>query len=120
MSKNKFLAMVLLLPFLVACQTTEQQVFVTFEAPSVPDAQPMTMYDYQWRIYTIDDLRKLVADLEKRPDRNFALYALTPKGYQALAHNMVEVERYIDEQRQIIVYLKQTNERRAEYGKLPE
>lgn len=112
----KFLAVAALALVLTACQRTTTPVVVNLPAPPVPHAQPMVLHDVQWKVYNRAGLRQLLADLEQHPDKDFAIFVLTPKSYQALSLNMIEMERYMDEQGRIIVFLKKTLDQRAQVG----
>jgi hypothetical protein len=99
--------------FLAGCQTTGVPIVVGLDAPAIPVAAPITTHPFQWKVYNIADLQKLLVELQKHPKTDYAIFALTPDGYKAVSLNMLEMERYIKEQRQIIAYLTKTLEGRA-------
>jgi hypothetical protein len=107
-------ALVILAPlFLAGCQTTYTPISVGLDAPAIPKAAPITTHPFQWKVYNQADLQKLLIELQNRPKTDYAIFVLTPDGYKALSLNVLEMERYIKEQREIIAYLTNTLEGRA-------
>lgn len=108
---NRLLLPVLALSALVlaGCNTTQQGVPFAqpLVAPAVPRPGPLVLDDFRVRVYTKEQLRKLVADADKS-GQQITLFALTPQGYQQLSMNMIELERYIREQKVIIAFLEKT------------
>lgn len=109
----KAIGLVTTLLFLAGCQTTYTPMAIGLDAPAIPRAAPITTHPLQWKVYNQADLRKLLVELEKRPQSDYAIFVLTPNGYKALSLNVLEMERYIKEQREIIAYLTKTLEGRA-------
>jgi len=108
----------ILIPFcflLAACQTTgPTPVVVEYPRVAVPSAHPVHMREVIWKVYNADELEKLVEELKQNPDEEFVLIALTPKGYENLSTNIIELERYIKDQKEIIAFLKKTLDNRSE------
>jgi hypothetical protein len=102
--------------FLAGCNTTSgsRPIAVNLAAPSVPDAQPVTMRPVKWKVYNASDLRKLAA--ANTASKGVVLIALTPKGYQDLSANLVEIERYMREQGEIVVTYKKILKGREQAG----
>jgi len=98
-----------LLAILAAC-TSAQTKYVYVNAPKVPVVEPQTtpvnMRNVEWKVLTKKELQETLAELEKNPDPNFALFALTPKGFEALNSNLVEINRFMQEQNQVIAYYR--------------
>ena len=80
---------------------------------SVPDAQPLTLQGYTYKVYKQHDIQILADKLKKNPDQSFVIFAMTPEGYRRVESNYSELQRYIAEQKAIIVYLKQTISERS-------
>lgn len=101
---------------LAGCQTTSQNApLPELAAVPVPTPAPVVMRDVQWKVYNAKELRRLAADLEKS-GKDTTLIALTPQGYQNLSTNMSELERFIREQKEVIVFLKKTADGRGKLG----
>ena len=101
----------LVLPLLVAlasCTTKTEYVYMYKPRPTPvePMAQPANMRGVEWKVLNKAEMQKILAELEKNPDPNFALFALTPKGFEALSTNLVEINRFVQEQQQVIAYYR--------------
>ena len=105
---------VLVMPFvlaLTACTSTPEYVYQYKPRPEVvePQTQAVSMRSVEWKVITKPELEKLLADLNANPDPNFALFALTPKGFESLSYNLLEINRFMQEQQQVILYYRQYN-----------
>lgn len=104
--------MLFVLPMLLAlasCTSTKTEYVYQYKPrPKAvePVVQPVQMRGVQWKVLNKQELEKLLADLEKNPDPNFALFALTSKGFEALSTNLVEINRFMQEQQQVIAYYR--------------
>ncbi|RYF04444.1 MAG: hypothetical protein EOO77_29645 [Oxalobacteraceae bacterium] len=102
---------------LAGCQSTQQATMPALAAVPVPTPQPLVLRDVKWKVYNVRDLEALIAK-QKRDgtDKQFAIIAVTPKGYQNLALNLSELERFIREQHEVIVFLKNVADSRGKLG----
>lgn len=73
--------------------------------------QPVVMRPTTWSVYTKNNIQKLQADLEANGG---TIIALTPQGYKNLATNLLELQRYIDEQKAVTIYLVREINQRSE------
>jgi hypothetical protein len=101
----KLIFVVLLMFVLTACETTRQQQIMLI-SPPVPKPAPVVMRNVEWKVYNLPELERLVAELRERNDGDFVIIALTPRGYENLGVNLIELERYIREQEEVVVFLK--------------
>lgn len=93
---------------MAACTTTTHPVQQPLIAPPIPQATPVVLKDVQWKVYNRDALIELVEQLKKDGNKSIVIFALTPKGYENLSSNMIELERYIKEQKEVTLFLKNT------------
>lgn len=114
---KKILALGLLTLSLAGCQTAQQATMPTLAAVPVPTPQPVTMRDVKWKVYNVRELEALIAQQKKAgTDKAFVMMAVTPQGYQNMALNLTELERYIREQKEVIVFLKNVADGRGKLG----
>ena len=107
--------------FIAGCaHNPAQPLQVRLPDVSVPEPQPVSTQDYTYKVYRQNDIKALAATFKKHPNREFVIFAITPDGYQRMSNNYVELERYISEQKEIIVYLKRTITERSEPAPQPE
>lgn len=65
----------------------------------------MTLREVKWRVFNKEELEKYI---EENEGIEFALFALETEEYEDLALNMQEIIRYIQEQKGIIIYYRET------------
>lgn len=76
---------------------------ITYIHPAPPPE--MTLREVKWRVFNREELLKY---LEENKDAEIALFAVETKDYENLALNMQEIIRYIREQKEIIIYYRET------------
>ena len=109
---NKIAIIALFALALAGCQTAQPTVTVAPQLEVVaPVAQPVTTMPVEWQALNREELKKLVADLDKNKDPNYAVFVLTPQGFKNLAYNLNEMKRYIAEQKEVIRFYKKINTR---------
>lgn len=100
---------VLLVLGLASCASTQTK-YVYVSTPKTPVIEPQTMpvnmRNVEWKVLTKKELQETLDELEKNPDPKFALFALTPKGFEALNSNLVEINRFMQEQNEVIAYYR--------------
>jgi hypothetical protein len=73
------------------------------QIPTVSRPKPLQLTDTRVFVVTEQTLEKFIAEF-KEINGEVAFVALSMKDYQNLALNIAELRRYIDQQKQIIVY----------------
>jgi len=71
--------------------------------PTVNMPRPISMNDIKFYVVTIDTFEEFKARFEK-DNGEFLFYAISVRDYETLALNMAEIKRYIEQQKQIIIY----------------
>lgn len=109
----KKIALVALLPLaLSACNSVQPASTVAPQLEvAAPSTQPITTLPVEWKVLNKQELKSLVAQLDKKDDPNYSVFVLTPQGFQNLALNMNEMKRYIQEQQEVIKFYKKVNTR---------
>lgn len=93
--------------FLVGCTTTTNTyVYVPRPKAVEPVTQPVTMKQVKWQVLNKEELKKKLQELEAKPDPNFTLFAVTPEGFKNLNSNLIEINRFMQEQQEVIVYYR--------------
>ena len=73
---------------------------------TLPKVSKIKMRDVKWIVVNKDNMAQVMADLEKK-DENVVLFALTDKGYEALATNTADLRQLIMQQQAIIAGYEQ-------------
>ena len=71
-------------------------------------------------IQVCGNLEEKIYEVEKLLDGDFAVFAVTPGGYQALSTNLQEIKRYIAQQQEIIMYYREATKPKGKDGWLDE
>jgi hypothetical protein len=103
---NKLLMLGLLA--LAGCTTQTQTIYRYAPRPEViePQTQAVHMKGVKWQVLTKKELQAKLVELEKNPDPSFVLFALTPDGMKNLQSNLVEINRFVSEQDEVIKYYR--------------
>jgi hypothetical protein len=103
---KKFLVIFALLS-LTACATVKQEPnLVITAAPPVaaPKADPLVLAPVQWHVYNSTELKKL-SDSLAASGGNVVLFTLDETNFKNLSSNLVDVNKFIDQQNAIIDFL---------------
>lgn len=66
--------------------------------------RPMTLNDVRWYVVTEDNFDEFLTKYKKENGDAWVFYAMSVRGYEAMALNMAEIKRFIEQQKAIIVY----------------
>ena len=72
--------------------------------PRLPDE--IELENVQFFIINKDNYDQKVKEVEELLGGNFAVFALTPSGYESMAYNLQEIRRFIRQQKEIILYYR--------------
>ena len=96
--------------FLIGCQSTKTiEISASpIEKPplTLPKVSKLKMRDVKWIVVNKDNVTQIISDLEKKDD-NVVLFAITDKGYEALALNTADLRQLIMQQQAIIAGYEQ-------------
>jgi hypothetical protein len=100
---NYFLAFLLLM--LSSCAETKFSASPTqLPVANAPEAAPLNLQPFSWKIYNESDLRQLIANLP--PGSHVVLYTLDGDNYAAFDADLNELQRYIQEQHEVIEFYR--------------
>jgi len=71
--------------------------------PTQNRPRPLNMNDIKFYVVTSENFEEFKKRYEK-DNGTFLFYALSVRDYETLAINMAEIKRYIEQQKQIIIY----------------
>ena len=80
-----------------------QTVQVERVIPTQNRPRPLNMNDIKFYVVTSENFEDFKQRYEK-DNGEFLFYALSVRDYETLAINMAEIKRYIEQQKQIIIY----------------
>lgn len=66
--------------------------------------RPLNMNDVTWYVVTEENYPEFIEKYKKENGDPWVFYVVSVRGYEALALNMAEIRRYVEQQKQIIIY----------------
>lgn len=108
------LSVLVVLPTLSGCSSLSwfkqekeivvQTEYVEKKIPLTAAAKPMTLNDVTWYVVTEANFEEFVEKYKKENGNEWVFYAISVRGYEAMALNMAEIRRFVEEQKAVIVY----------------
>lgn len=81
-----------------------EEVKIDIYQPPLP--QEIQLEDVKFFIINKNNYDQKVKEVEELLGGTFAVFALTPTGYEAMAYNLQELRRFIRQQKEIILYYR--------------
>lgn len=108
---NKFLIVLCSLLVLTSCTKPEPEIitkteYVDKEIPAVARPTPVSLTTPKFYVVTQDNYTAFIQEFNKVNGTD-VFVALSVKDYENLSINITELKRYIEQQKQIIVYYEQ-------------
>lgn len=66
--------------------------------------RPINMNDVTWYVVTEENFPEFIEKYKKENGEPWVFYAMSVRGYEAMALNMAEIRRFVEQQKQIIIY----------------
>jgi hypothetical protein len=96
-------------------QIEVQTVEVERNIPIQNRPQPITMNTtMKWWVVTEENFKEFKEKFQKENGDPLVAYVLSVKDYETLALNMAEIKRYIEQQKEIIIYYEEAAKPRDE------
>ena len=89
-----------------SCATKVLELDVTTKNATIAKAgspRPVSMNHVEFYVVNEENLQDVIA-LVKKHQGEFVVMAFTPKGYENMSLNLKELQRYLREQKSIIIY----------------
>jgi hypothetical protein len=106
----RVLSLILLCLLLSSCgswpklrQIEVKTVEVDRVIPTQTRPRPIDLHDITWFVVTEQNFKDFKVRYTKQ-NGEFLFYAISVRDYETLALNMADIKRYVDQQKQIIVY----------------
>ena len=116
MEHKKYLILLSLLPLflLSSCsllpkekEIIVQTVEVEKRIPLQVQPKPLQFNDTYWHVVTEENFDDFMEKFKKENGEAWVFYAISVRSYESMALNMAELKRYIEQQKQIIVYYEE-------------
>ena len=116
MEHRKYLILLSLLPLflLSSCSLLPRQkeiiiqtVEVEKQIPLQLQPKPLQFNSIYWHVITQENFDDFIKKFKKENGEAWVFYAISVRSYESLALNMAELKRYIEQQKQVIVYYEE-------------
>ena len=117
MEHKKYLILWSLLPLLLlssGCsivprekEVIVQTVEVEKRIPLQTNPKQLQFNDVYWHVVTEANFNEFIEKFKKENGNAWVFYAISVRSYESMALNMAELKRYIEQQKQIIVYYEE-------------
>jgi len=89
---------------------TIQKNYVPIEILHPPLPEEINWEEFEWVVLTPEILRGMLKayDAGDLPEKDLVFFGVTPEGYEHLSVNMADIIRYIEGQKSVIMYYKNT------------
>ena len=117
MEHKKYLILWSLLPLLTlssGCSLVQrekevivQTVEVEKQIPLQLQPKPLQFNDAYWHVVTEANFDEFIEKFKKEHGEAWVFYAVSVRSYESMALNLAELKRYIEQQKQIIIYYEE-------------
>ena len=84
-----------------------QTVEVEKQIPLQLQPKPLQFNDSYWHVVTEANFDEFIEKFKKEHGEAWVFYALSVRSYESMALNLAELKRYIEQQKQIIIYYEE-------------
>ena len=84
-----------------------QTVEVEKQIPLQLQPKPLQFNDSYWHVVTEANFDEFIEKFKKENGNAWVFYAISVRSYESMALNMAELKRYIEQQKQIIIYYEE-------------
>ena len=84
-----------------------QTVEVEKQIPLQLQPKPLQFNDAYWHVVTEANFDEFIEKFKKEHGEAWVFYAVSVRSYESMALNLAELKRYIEQQKQIIIYYEE-------------
>ena len=84
-----------------------QTVEVEKQIPLQLQPKPLQFNSLYWHVVTEENFDDFIKKFKKENGEAWVFYAISVRSYESMALNMAELKRYIEQQKQVIVYYEE-------------
>ena len=95
-------------------QIITQTEYLQRNIPIQAAPKPLTLNSVKWYVVTEQNYEEFLEQYKKEHGEPYVYYAMSVRTYEAMALNLAELRRYIQQQQAIILYYEQQVEKEIE------
>ena len=84
-----------------------QTVEVEKQIPLQPQPKPLQFNSIYWHVVTEKNFNNFIEKFKKENGEAWVFYAISVRSYESMAFSLAELKRYIEQQKQVIVYYEE-------------
>ena len=84
-----------------------QTVEVEKQIPLQLQPKPLQFNSVYWHVITQENFDDFIKKFKKENGEAWVFYAISVRSYESMALNMAELKRYIEQQKQVIIYYEE-------------
>ena len=90
--------------FKMPAKTVVKTEYVEKVVPLQPPPKPLNMQNVEWYVVTEQNFADFITKYKKEHGEEWVFYAISVRGYEAMALNMADIKRYLEQNQKLIIY----------------
>tara|TARA_R100000329_G_C7550417_1_gene194482 strand:+ start:29 stop:436 length:408 start_codon:yes stop_codon:yes gene_type:complete len=90
--------------FQLPAKTVVKTEYVEKVVPLQPHPKPLNMQNVEWYVVTEQNFADFITKYKKEHGEEWVFYAISVRGYEAMALNMADIKRYLEQNQKLILY----------------
>ena len=85
-------------------KTVVKTEYIEKVVPLQPHPKPLNMQNVEWYVVTEQNFADFITKYKKEHGEEWVFYAISVRGYEAMALNMADIKRYLEQNQKLILY----------------
>ena len=90
--------------FKMPAKTVVKTEYIEKVVPLQPHPKPLSMQNVEWYVVTETNFDEFITKYKKEHGEQWVFYAISVRGYEAMAFNMADIKRYLEQNQKLILY----------------
>ena len=90
--------------FQLPAKTVVKTEYVDKVIPLQSHPKPLNMQNVEWYVVTEQNFNDFITKYKKEHGEEWVFYAISVRGYEAMALNMADIKRYLEQNQKLILY----------------
>ena len=90
--------------FKMPSKTVVKTEYIEKKIPLQSRPKPLNMQNVEWYVVTEANFDEFITKYKKEHGEQWVFYAISVRGYEAMALNMADIKRYLEQNQKLILY----------------
>ena len=90
--------------FKMPAKTVVKTEYIEKVIPLQSHPKPLNMQNVEWYVVTEQNFDQFITKYKKDHGEEWVFYAISVRGYEAMALNMADIKRYLEQNQKLILY----------------